>query len=415
MIKLWAAADGFASNTMIRVELPSVLWIVSYLRYPSGNSEEVRAFIRALEVSGYEPCAVELGSRGKEAIGDGKTVELDRKHLEIIVRALERESRQPRVAVHAYVPRPERRYAHPDAVNVARVMWETDRLPAGWADLLADRTQVWVPSSHNLRTFAEGDIPETKLRVLGDTIDFDLFDPGAEPLELDVPEDHLAFLTNFDFSERKGWRQLLLAWARAFDANDPVCLVLKTLSVARWDEEYARERIRHFIETRLGGGKGDRLAPIAIVSERMPSGDLPRLYAAADAYVSPTRGEAWGRTFMEAMAMGLPTVGSDWGGHLDFMSNDGCWLVPGELVDVDDDAEVLDELYRGHRWFEADVDALAGVLREIAGDPAAAKRRAAAARERLLAGWGPKGIADRIIELSRESLETAQPGEASWL
>jgi glycosyltransferase involved in cell wall biosynthesis len=362
---------------------------------------------------GYEPCAIELGLRGTYAISDGLTVELDREHLEILVRALERKSRAPRVAVHAYTPRPERRYAHPDAVNVARVMWETDRLPEGWASLLAGRTAVWVPSKHNLRAFAEGGIPETKLRVLGETIDFDLFDPGAEPLELDLPADHFTFLSNFDFSERKGWRQLLLAWARAFDANDPVCLVLKTLSVARWDEEYARERIRHFIEKRLGGGKGDRLAPIVIASERMTGPDLPRLYAAADAYVSPSRGEAWGRTYMEAMAMGLPTVGTTWGGHLDFMSGDGSWLVPGELVPVGDDADVVDELYRGHRWFEADVDVLADVLREIAGDPAAARRRAAGARERLIAGWGPEPIADRIIELSREALEAAQPAEAT--
>ena len=395
------------------VEPPSVLWIVSYLRHPSGNSEEARAFLRALEMRGYEPCAIELGLRGTYAISDGLTVELDREHLEILVRALERKSRAPRVAVHAYTPRFERRYAHPDAVNVARVMWETDRLPDGWASLLAGRTAVWVPSKHNLRAFAEGGIPETKLRVLGETIDFDLFDPGAEPLELDLPADHFTFLSNFDFSERKGWRQLLLAWARAFDANDPVCLVLKTISVARGDEEYARERIRHFIEKRLGGGKGDRLAPIVIASERMTGPDLPRLYAAADAYVSPSRGEAWGRTYMEAMAMGLPTVGTAWGGHLDFMSGDGSWLVPGELVPVGDDADVVDELYRGHRWFEADVDVLADVLREIAGDPAAARRRAAGARERLIAGWGPQPIADRIIELSREALEAAQPAEAT--
>jgi len=82
--------------------------------------------------------------------------------------------------------------------------------------------------------------------------------------------------------------------------------------------------------------------------------------------------------------------------------------VPGR-----DDADVVDELYRGHHWFEADVDVLADVLREIAGDPAEAKRRAAGAREQLIAGWGPQPIAERIIELSREALETAQPAEAT--
>ena len=68
---------------------------------------------------------------------------------------------------------------------------------------------------------------------------------------------------------------------------------------------------------------------------------MPRLYAAADAYVLPTRGEGWGRPYMEAMAMGLPTIGSRWSGNLEFMHDGNAWLVDGELVPVAHGMEVF--------------------------------------------------------------------------
>ena len=386
---------------------PSLLWIASHLRYPSGHAAELRAFLRALEERGHEPCAIELDVVDRL----GKAVPIGSEELSMLVRQMERRPGDPVVAVHAYVPKPERRYQTEAAANVARVMFETDRLPDGWADLLADRDQVWVPSRHNRDVFSRGGVPESKLRILGETVDFEAFRPGAEPMDLGAPEGHLVFLSNFDFSERKGWRQLLLAWARAFDRRDPVCLVLKTLSVAKWDEEYVRERISHFLELELGDGAG--VAPVRILTGRLGADELPGLYAAAHAYVSASRGEAWGRTYMEAMAMERPTVGTRYGGNLDFMTDEDCWLVDGGLVPVRPHARVLNELYRGHRWFEVDVDALAAALREIASAPAAARAKARGTREHLIAAYGHAPIADRIAELADEALagsEAAQVG-----
>ncbi len=388
---------------------PSLLWIASHLRHPSGHGEEARTTLRALEQRGYEPSAIELSKLD----GEQKTVPLSEGELAMLVRQIERAPADPVVAIHAYTPKPERRYSVPAAANVARTMFETDRLPDGWAKLLSERDEVWVPSRHNYEVFAEGGVPEAKLKIVGETLDFDAFAPGAEPIELGTPAEHLVFLSNFDFSERKGWRQLLLAWAKAFDPGDPVSLVLKTLSVAKWDEDYVRERILHFLELEFGEGARDRLAPIEILPVRLGTHELPRLYAAADAYVSASRGEAWGRTYTEAMAMGLPTVGSRYGGNLDFMTDEGSWLIDGELVPVSSHAEVLSEMYRGHRWFEPDVDQLAAVLREIASDPGAARAKAAGARERLLAEFGPVPLTARIAELAEGVLARAGNGQPS--
>lgn len=378
------------------MEAPSLLWIVSYLLHPSGQAEEARTFLMALEDAGCAPAALELK-------GDGRSAELDERMLEVVVRALERRPEPPVVAVHHYTPRPEVS-GLPGATNVARAMWETDRIPAGWAELLAQHEAVWVPSEHNRNTFAAGGVAEEAIRVIPETLDFSAFRPGVEPLDLGVPRGHFAFLANFDFSERKGWRELLLAWARAFAPHDPVCLVLKTLSVAQWQEAYVERRIEEFV-SRAGAAAGGT-APVRILADVLPAARMPALYSAADAFVSASRGEAWGRPYMEAMAVGLPTIGTRYGGNLDFMSDERCWLVDGQLEPISDGAEVLSELYRGHQWFVADVDELADRLREVAGDPEAARRRAAPARTELMERFAPPVVARGIMDAARDALSS---------
>src|SRR4051795_7774816 len=105
------------------------------------------------------------------------------------------------VAVHHYIPVGAVK-AVDGAINVSRTMFETDSIPTAWIGALLERDEIWVPCHHNLETFRAAGIPESKLRVVGETIDFDLFDPAAPPLELRRAAGELVFLTNFDFSER---------------------------------------------------------------------------------------------------------------------------------------------------------------------------------------------------------------------
>jgi hypothetical protein len=108
---------------------------------------------------------------------------------------------------------------------------------------------------------------------------------------------------------------------------------------------------------------------------------------------------------MEAMAMGLPTIGSNWSGNLAFMDPATTWLVDGELVDIARDAELFVDLYDGHRWFEPDCDELAAALQDVAGNPAAARAKAAPARADLIRRFGPEATAARIAELALGAYE----------
>lgn len=53
---------------------------------------------------------------------------------------------------------------------------------------------------------------------------------------------------------------------------------------------------------------------IEVVQEHLHALQMPSLYKSADCFVLPTHGEGWGLPTMEAMAMGLPTITTNWGG-----------------------------------------------------------------------------------------------------
>jgi len=46
-----------------------------------------------------------------------------------------------------------------------------------------------------------------------------------------------------------------------------------------------------------------------------------------NAFVLPSRGEGWGIPLMEAMAMELPTIGTNWSGNVEFMNDNNAFLI----------------------------------------------------------------------------------------
>ncbi len=118
-------------------------------------------------------------------------------------------------------------------------------------------------------------------------------------------------------------------------------------------------------------------------TERLPSPDLSALYHAADAFVLPSRGEGWGRPLMEAMACGLPTLGTHWSGNTAFMTADNSLLIDCELVDVPEAGWREVPAYKGHRWAEPDLISLIAHLRYVAERPEEAREIGLRAQEHV--------------------------------
>ena len=114
----------------------------------------------------------------------------------------------------------------------------------------------------------------------------------------------------------------------------------------------------------------------------IPSTRMPDYYTQLDCLVLPSRTrpnwkEQFGRVLIEAMACGIPVIGST------------C----GELPNVIGDA--------GLTFPEEDVDALAAHLRELMNDPALRESLAAQGRARVLERYTQKQIAEATVAVYR--------------
>ncbi len=281
------------------------------------------------------------------------------------------------------------------SANVIRTMFETDSVPQDWVGRLNQMDEVWVPTSFNVETFTNAGVT-VPIQVVPGGVDATLFRPGLRPLRVPGVRGTV-FLSVFEWAFRKGWDVMLSAWAEAFGPDDDVSLVLRTASPSGPVGEAVpiEQRIDAYLES-LGKARSD-VAPIVVLDRPLSLADLPRLYAAADVYVSASRGEGWGRPMLEAMACRIPVVATRWSGNLEFMHDENSVLLDVEgLCEIDHRAEIA--FYRGHRWAEPSAAHLIEVLGRLASDPALRKRIAARGRSDVERHWQWKQVAEKVVE-----------------
>jgi glycosyltransferase involved in cell wall biosynthesis len=112
---------------------------------------------------------------------------------------------------------------------------------------------------------------------------------------------------------------------------------------------------------------------------RIERDELVDWYAAADAFVMPSRSETWGMAMQEAAAAGLPLIASE---------------APGAGYDL------IEEGVNGFRVPVEDVEALRRALTRVATDDGFRERARPRTLE-LARGYTPDAWADAVAELAR--------------
>jgi glycosyltransferase involved in cell wall biosynthesis len=242
--------------------------------------------------------------------------------------------------------------------------------------------EVWVPSVFNRETFARAGVHPHRLRVVPLGVDCGVFRPGYQPFTW-PPARGFKFLSMFDLQDRKGMDLLLKAFLAEFRADEDVCLILKvTQHSDRWADAAA---LLAQIMEREAGMPLEKTPPIILVQGSIPRFELPRLYASADAFVLPTRGEGFGLPFIEALACGLPVIATRWSGHLDFLHDGNSYLIDIEGVVPASSRDV--EYFAGHRWAQPSVEHLRQLMRTVYSQPDEARRKAQVGRQEISEHW----------------------------
>lgn len=257
--------------------------------------------------------------------------------------------------------------------RIGRTAFATDRIPAAWVAACNAVAEVWVPSRFNVETFAAAGVERERLRVVPSPIRLARW-AGEDRLEL--PAGRFNFLSVFDWSLRKGWDILVRAYCAEFAGHDDVNLVLKVNAAYGQTPDALRQSISALA--------GTAAPPIIIFDRALPAAEMPRLYRAADCFVLPARAAGWGRPFLEAMAAGVPVIGTAWGGQTEFMNEDSSYLIEVKgLVRVPEAGVQEAPAYRGHRWAEPSLEHLQELMRRAYEQPAEGATKASRAREAL--------------------------------
>jgi glycosyltransferase involved in cell wall biosynthesis len=285
--------------------------------------------------------------------------------------------------------------------RVGHTMFETDRLPDGWARWCNAMDEVWVPSEFNRETFTAAGVDPHRLRVVPLGVDASLFRPGYKPFRWQQARG-FKFLSMFDLQDRKGMDLLLKAYLAEFKADEDVCLILKiTQHTDRMADPAAL--LTHFVEKEAGLTL-EKTPPIILVQGFIPRAELPRLYASADAFVLPTRGEGFGLPYIEALACGLPVIATRWSSQLDFLHDGNSYLidieglVPASWRDV--------EYFAGHRWAQPSVEHLRQLMRTVYSSREEARRRAETGRQEIVERWDWSVVVKQWVAEFRRLLDT---------
>ena len=201
-----------------------------------------------------------------------------------------------------------------------------------------------------------------RIAVAPNAVDLSLFEAGVarerqrrDELRRDLGLDRCTFLCVSRLSREKGVDLLV----RAFEGVPA--------ELAAVGDGPDRELVRSL------AGENVRLLG------RIEHDDLLRWYAAADAFVMPSRSETWGMAMQEAAAAGLPLVATE---------------APGAGWDL------IEEGVNGYRVPVEDVEALRAALVRVADDPGWRARAATCTRE-LAAGYTAEAWATAVAELAR--------------
>lgn len=211
---------------------------------------------------------------------------------------------------------PEEMFRFTGARKIGYTVFETELLSESGINQLKQLHQIWVPTQWGKEILIKNGLEETVVRVVPEGVDTQIFSPEVVGFDELKKMDGYKFLSVGKWEERKGVRELLTAFDKAFNEDDKVYLVLYfpghvgALQKINVNDEVNKLNLKN-------------RKKIIVVDTLLPrEQDMANLYASCDAYVSASKAEGWGLPITEAMATGLPVIAPFYSGPTEYLTNE---------------------------------------------------------------------------------------------
>jgi glycosyltransferase involved in cell wall biosynthesis len=260
-----------------------------------------------------------------------------------------------------------------DVFNVNIFCWETDTVPPEWVNQLNQMDLILVSCDENIKACKRSGVivPVEKVHF---AVDVEKYKKKIKPFETPGLSNSFKFLAICQYSKKKGVDALLKAYLSEFTKEDNVLLILKTY-VGPQDGPEQKERVQNIIKAMKSILRLNDYPPIQLIHEVMDDEQVARLYATADCYALPSRGEGWGIPHFDALGYGLPAIATAWAGPTEFITPKCGWLIPYNMSPVCDMPHPFPYLYTAkENWAEPHVNKLKEAMRDAYALHSASKR-----------------------------------------
>lgn len=222
--------------------------------------------------------------------------------------------------------------------NIARVFWETDKLPEDFIEGCQMVDEIWTGSEWNKQAIINSGI-KVPVKIIPQAIDTSVDRGSIEPFVIGHLNDY-KFYSIFEWTARKNPKVLLQAYWLEFENELDVSLSIKT-----YVDNFSREK-RQEILSNIDSWKAElnlkRYAPIYLFNGLLNRHQMYRFHKTFDCFVSTHRGEGWGIPQMEALFMGKPVISTNCGGIHEFLVDKAdAYLLPYTLGQVQNTRNVV--------------------------------------------------------------------------
>ncbi|KAI8610703.1 hypothetical protein BC830DRAFT_1172503 [Chytriomyces sp. MP71] len=212
-----------------------------------------------------------------------------------------------------------------------------------------DLDEVWVYTEYEQQRFIESGMCETKLRVVPDSVDVDLFSPFMDEAILNL--DAFRILEECDglrindvemvlysgiFDDFDVWHAVVNAFVTTYRPVDKIWLVLqfKELSGERDGGKYV-DFVTKFLHTEFAGRLEERTIPIiAIIDRDLTPEEHRTLYRSSQAVIMPSLASTLPYFFNipEIMAMQVPIIDTLNTVTMGYLNTENAFLISEDLV-----------------------------------------------------------------------------------